>query len=210
MEIERKFLLLGLPDIQEEKHVRIEQGYLSINPEVRIRSYEVIAGKDKGHVDYLLTIKGDGDLSREEVETYIDKDSFDRIAKLIGNPLIEKDYRKYRLGDHILQCSVVDPGTKDEFIYAEIEFPTEEEAKAYELPLNGAVDVTYDKSYKMKNYWTRTRVERKTTKERYKEFMETRAKLCAFCGKCPFPGIVDAKCEVTQLYRRMKENITKE
>ncbi len=157
MEIERKFILEALPDVPFEKHVDLYQGYLTTSPEVRIRSYEVLEGKDKGHKDYLLTIKGDGDLAREEIEMYISEDIFNKIAQFIGRPLIHKDYWKYQFDGHILECSVVDPGTENEFIYGEIEFGTEEEAKAYQIPLNGAKDATYNKTYKMKNYWIRTR-----------------------------------------------------
>lgn len=38
MEIERKFLIKELPNIEPVKHTRIYSGYISIEPEVRIRS----------------------------------------------------------------------------------------------------------------------------------------------------------------------------
>lgn len=157
MEIERKFLLSALPDIAPSKHIEIFQGYVSIDPEVRIRSYEVLEGEDAGHKDYKLTIKGNGSLSRKEIETYINEDFFYGVAAFIGLPLIHKDYRKYILGGHILECSIVDSGADTSFIYGEVEFPSEEAAKAYDWPFDGAVDVTLDDSFKMKNYWNRTR-----------------------------------------------------
>ncbi len=157
MEIERKFLLSKLPDIKPTKHIEIFQGYISTNPEVRIRSYEVLSGKDVGHKDYKLTIKGTGDLSREEIETYITQDFFEEVAQFIGKPLIHKDYTKYEIDSHILECSVVDPGKSTEFCYGEVEFDIVDNANNYKFPFEGAVDVTYDKSYKMKNYWVRTR-----------------------------------------------------
>lgn len=206
MEIERKWLMKGLPDIREEKHVRITQGYVSVEPEVRIRSYEVISGKDAGHVDYLLTIKGNGGLSREEVETYITEDGFNAVAKIIGMPLIEKDYWKYQFDGYVLEVAVVDPGTKDEFCYGEIEFTSEEEALAYEFPFEGAVDVTEDQSYKMKNYWVRTRIEAlKKAEDQYKEFTDARATLCAYCGECFYPKIVNARCDVSRVAEKIKE-----
>lgn len=205
MEIERKWLMEGLPDIKEEKHIRITQGYISVEPEVRIRSYQVLSGKDMGHIDHLLTIKGNGGLSREEVETYITEGQFNSLAALIGRPLIEKDYWKYLLDGHVLEVSVVDPGTKDAFCYGEIEFLSEEEAMAYEFPLKGK-DVTEDQSYKMKNYWVRTRIEAlKKAEERYKEFTDARATLCAYCGGCFFPKITNMKCSVAQLGERLHD-----
>ena len=157
MEIERKFLLKKLPDIEPVKHIEVYQGYISIKPEVRIRSYEVLDGENQGHKDYILTIKGEGILSREEIETYISKEFFMQVAQFIGKPFIHKDYRKYILDNNILECSVVDPGTDTEFCYGEVEFNTEEDANKFEWPFDGATDVTCNKSYKMKNYWGRTR-----------------------------------------------------
>ncbi len=46
-------------------------------------------------------------------------------------PMIHKDYRVYRLPDgHLLECSMVD----GKFAYAEVEFASVEEAKAFEMP----------------------------------------------------------------------------
>ena len=41
MEIERKFLLSGFPDLPELERAEVFQGYLGISPEVRIRSKRV-------------------------------------------------------------------------------------------------------------------------------------------------------------------------
>ena len=157
MEIERKFLLNKLPGIDSVKHIEIYQGYVSTKPEVRIRSYEVLSGENKGHKDYMLTIKGDGNLTREEIETYISQDFFMKVAQFIGKPLIHKDYRKYIVDGNVLECSVVDPEMNTEFCYGEVEYNNEKDASEFEWPFEGATDVTYDKSYKMKNYWLRTR-----------------------------------------------------
>lgn len=154
MEIERKFLIKELPNIEPVKHTRIYSGYISIEPEVRIRSSQVIAGEDEGHVDYLLTIKGNGDLVREEIETYVTKEFFEKVRDFINKPLIEKDFRKYYVDGHVVECNIVDGG---HFMYGEVEFNTKEEAKAFKWPFGEAEDVTYNKFYKMKNYWSRTR-----------------------------------------------------
>lgn len=157
MEIERKFLLNKLPNIDPVKHIEIYQGYVSIKPEVRIRSYEVLSGENKGRKDYMLTIKGDGNLLREEIETYISQDFFMQVTQFIGKPLIHKDYRKYIVDNYVLECSVVDPEMDTQFCYGEVEFNNEDDANKFKWPFEGATDVTYDKSYKMKNYWVRTR-----------------------------------------------------
>jgi len=153
VEIERKFLLDKFPDIECVRAAEILQGYISINPEVRIRSYRF--GE---HADFKLTVKSDGDLSREEVETYISEDTFDKLSKIIGKPLITKLYKKYKLDNGlILQCSLVDEGFTSAFMYAEIEFDNEQQAMDFVTPFYLGKDVTFDPSYKMKNYWDKTR-----------------------------------------------------
>ena len=59
MEIERKFLIKQLPeDLSSYENIHITQGYLSTEPVVRVR--------EEGEA-YVLTYKGPGLLSREEV-----------------------------------------------------------------------------------------------------------------------------------------------
>ncbi|MEG1564197.1 MAG: hypothetical protein RR365_10795 [Bacteroides sp.] len=154
MEIERKFLLDGFPeDLSLIKEVHCTQGYISIVPEVRIRSYEC-----GGTEDYKLTVKGEGSISREEVETHIAKSCFDALARLIDAPLIEKNYKMYDLGDGmIFEASLVDSGSETEFYYGEVEFESEREALNFSPLKCMGKEVTYDDSYKMKNYWKRTR-----------------------------------------------------
>lgn len=156
MEIERKWIINGFPtDLKEINNSQIEQGYLSINPEVRIRSNTY---KNIDHADYKLCIKGNGNISRQEIQTYISKEQYEDIKVLINKPMITKEYRQYELEDHlILECSLVDNGTNNSFYYAEVEFESEEQAKNFTLPFY-AKEVTYDNKYKMKNYWKRTRL----------------------------------------------------
>lgn len=159
MEIERKFLLDELPNIPAISEVEIHQGYVSISPEVRVRSYRVISGENEGYEDYKLTIKSGGDLVRAEIETTIPKKFFDKVAAFIGRPLISKRYFKYQYGGHTLECSIVDEGTDHSFIYGEVEFASVEEAKNYQWPFQGAKDITYNQRYKMKNYWATNSVQ---------------------------------------------------
>ena len=158
MEIERQFLLKQLPDLQPVEHASVYQGYISINPEIRIRSYEVLVGENKGKKNYKLTIKSDGDLSRKEIETFLDEEFFNKAAEFIGLPLIHKSYYIFEHDGHMLECSVVDTGRPTTFTYGEVEFATEEDAKAFTWPFEGAIEVTYNPEWKMKNYWHRTRI----------------------------------------------------
>ena len=156
LEIERKFLVDGFPEnLELLSEVYIEQGYVSFEPEVRIRKAVVL---DTGVEEYYLTIKGDGDLARREIETEISREFYADTANFLGVNVVRKDYKKYKLGQWELEVSLVDVGTDWEFYYAEIEFPTEEAANAFEFPEYLGKEITYDSYYKMKNFWKRTRL----------------------------------------------------
>ncbi len=155
LEIERKFLMEGFPQgLELLSEVYIEQGYVSFQPEVRIRKAVV---KDSGIEEYYLTIKGDGDLARREIETAISRDFYEETAEFLGANVLRKEYKKYRLGKWELEVSLVDAGTEWEFYYGEIEFSSEAEANAFILPECFGREITYDANYKMKNFWKRTR-----------------------------------------------------
>ena len=78
MEIERKFLLSGFPDLPELERAEVFQGYLGISPEVRIRSKRVGEAET-----YRLCFKGEGGLVREEIELDLDKATFENLKKLL-------------------------------------------------------------------------------------------------------------------------------
>lgn len=154
-EIERKFLLDSFPtDLPLKEEFQVYQAYLSINPEVRIRR-NVKNGKDTA---YYLAIKSSGELVRTEVELPISKDHFYALAEMVSQPFITKDFYVYGLPNGlVMECSHVDKGMDTEFMYAEVEFPSIKDAEAFELLPCLKEDVTNDSSYKMKNFWKRTR-----------------------------------------------------
>ena len=157
MEIERKFKLDAFPEHLPLLHAsQVEQGYLSTTPCVRIRSK-----KTEDAVDYKLCIKGQGTLVREEVELSLDEDRFTRLKSPLHGEMIRKDYRIYQLPDgRKLECSLVDGGTENAFLYAEVEFPTVEEANAFVPPAFLGEDVTEVPGSSMSAYWERTRERR--------------------------------------------------
>ena len=153
MEIERKFLIDRFPDMQPIETAVMEQGYLCTDPTVRIRSKE-----KNGSVTYKLCFKGEGSIAREEIELPLDKETFDRLAALLKGSMIRKEYRVYPLpGGYRLECSLVDEGLPTAFYYAEVEFPTLEEAYAFQPPAFLGRDVTEEQGYGMSSYWNRTR-----------------------------------------------------
>lgn len=154
-EIERKFLIDAFPDDLPLLHTqRVFQAYLSLEPEVRLRRAE----QDGQVTARSLTIKSGSGLVRREVRIDLSREQFDALAELLPQPFISKDYRVYRLpGGLELECSLVDEGTDTAFLYAEIEFPSVEAAKAFPpLPLFKQ-EVTENPAYRMNRYWKETR-----------------------------------------------------
>ena len=86
MEIERKFLIGTLPCLDGVRYDEIEQAYVSVNPEVRVRK--------KGN-KYYQTEKGEGAMVRTESEWKIDERAYlDGIAKSEGRILQKTIYSK--------------------------------------------------------------------------------------------------------------------
>lgn len=156
LEIERKFLMDGFPiGLDLICEVDIEQGYVSIDPEVRIRK---AVDRYTGREEFRMTIKGDGDLTRNEIETNITSDFYYDTVDFLDANMIIKDYKKYKIGPWKLEVACVDPGTDRAFYYGEIEFPTEQDAKDFVVPSYLGREITFNDEYKMKNYWKRTRL----------------------------------------------------
>ena len=167
MEIERKWMVNGWPEgdgfpilpLKEEFAMR--QGYISVHPTVRIREEALKGGK----TDYILCFKSGGGLAREEIERSIDKELFDELEqKIIGKPLIEKVRRSYLLPDGlVLEVNHVDEGQPTEFWYAEVEYRSVEQARAWDPSSCGLAeylndDVTDQPGQSMGEYWNQTRM----------------------------------------------------
>lgn len=149
MEIERKFKLIEFPALPQVAFLDQWQGYLATDPEVRIRRTE---NHTAGTEDYILCIKSVGDLVRHEVETDITRAQFEELASMLAYPLIHKELHAYRLPDgHVIECSKVDDGA---FSYAEVEFDSVEEASAWTPPDWLGREMTYEKGFKMRQYWS--------------------------------------------------------
>lgn len=155
-EIERKFLMNCFPaGLELMREVDIWQGYISIEPEVRIHH---AIDRKTGDENFCLTLKGEGTLSRTEIKTTIDEAFYKEALTLIPGSMIYKDYRSYRLGNGILEVCHVDPDSEHAFYYAEVEFSTQEDAYAFIKPTFLGEEVTEIDCYKMKNYWKNTRL----------------------------------------------------
>ena len=163
MEIERKWMVLDWPrGLRPVRTHIMDQGYLCVRPTVRIRR-EALEG---GPTALVLCFKGAPDptgLSRPEVETEISPELFAQLEALIGKPLIRKERRSYLLPEGlVLEVNEVDPGQPGGFFYAEVEFPTEQEARAWAPGSCGlgrylALEVTGQPGASMGEYWEKTR-----------------------------------------------------
>ena len=139
MEVERKFLVHEAPKLDNAPAEEIDQGYLAIGSdgEVRLRR--------KGE-RLLLTAKRGGGLSREEAEVELGRDAFEELWPLTEGRRLHK--RRHVLPQGELEIEVdVYAGDLDGLVVAEIEFGSEEEARAFVPPDWLGEDVTGDPRY---------------------------------------------------------------
>lgn len=155
-EIERKFLIESFPNnLTIKQAFDVYQAYLSTDPEVRIRRNSV-NGKD---IAYYLAIKTSGGMVRREVKMVLTPEQFFALADTVQHPFIKKEFKIYELPNGLeLECNLVDEGTSTGFMYAEVEFPSVEEAESFTPCFDYVAEVTHCTDYKMKNYWKRTRL----------------------------------------------------
>lgn len=141
MEIERKFLVKTLPDGYERcPFHQIEQAYLCTDPVVRVR---------KEDDSYYLTYKSKGLLAREEYNLPLTEASYAHLlSKADGNVLTKNRYLLPCPGHEHLTIELdVFQGKFDGLILAEVEFETEDEARAFTPPEWFGEDVTFSGKY---------------------------------------------------------------
>jgi len=158
-EIERKFLVneaLLPADLSQYPQKQIMQGYLSFEPEVRIR-----AAKQDGVTKYYLTKKGEGTLAREEDEKAISAEEFNQKLARIGEDSFIRKTRYDIPIDNGLTAELDffhNSNLKD---YAgphtgmhktvEVEFLNQDDANNFIYPDWFGREVTNDKAYSNKN-----------------------------------------------------------
>ncbi|HJB45668.1 MAG TPA: CYTH domain-containing protein [Candidatus Mediterraneibacter surreyensis] len=141
MEIERKFLPLmdQLPFRPEDFPCRrIEQGYLCTDPVVRIR---------RDNDEYFLTYKSKGLLSREEYNLPLTPEGYAHLLTKADGRIITKKRYVIPLENNLKLELDIFEGDLAPLIIAEIEFPDEETARAYQPPKWLGEDVTYSPLY---------------------------------------------------------------
>ena len=126
MEIERKYLVSGIPDNIDSYPCRfIEQGYLNTAPVVRVR---------RDNDNYYLTYKGGGMMAREEYNLPLNKEAYEHLIKKADGNIITK--KRYEIPDgngYTIELDIFE-GAFNGTVIAEVEFNTIEEADNYIMP----------------------------------------------------------------------------
>ena len=142
MEIERKFLITSpeqLPfDPKEFPSRQIEQGYLCISPVVRIR---------RDNDDYFLTYKSKGLMVREEYNLPLTAEAYAHLRAKADGRIITKTRYVIPLENGLTLELDIFHGDLAPLILAEIEFPDEQSARAYQPPKWLGEDVTFSTEY---------------------------------------------------------------
>jgi CYTH domain-containing protein len=139
VEVERKFLVGEPPDLDGYDSDEIEQGYLALGSEGEVRL------RRRGD-RLLLTAKRGGGLSRDEAEVDLDREAFDRLWRLTEGRRLRKRRHLIPHGDLTIELDLFE-GDLQGLIVAEIEFRSEEEARAFEAPEWLSEEVTGDRRY---------------------------------------------------------------
>ncbi len=128
MEIERKFLvdLSDLPfDPKDYPARKIEQAYLCTAPVVRIR---------RDNDDFFLTYKSKGMMVREEYNLPLTKESYYHLLLKADGRIITKTRYVIPIENGLFVELDIFEGDLAPLVLAEIEFPDEAFAKAYQAP----------------------------------------------------------------------------
>ena len=172
-EIERKWRVRRLPeDYHRYPSKLLEQAYLCQNPTLRIRKESsIFGGEEKGSIsgekegssnsdkneqvglsegkeqeEYIFCYKGKGRLSREEYNLPLTKEAYETLIGKIEGRVIRK--RRYAIpqGPYTVELDIFQ-GELEGLCYAEVEFPSEEEALSFQ-PLDWfSEELTEERGY---------------------------------------------------------------
>lgn len=138
MEIERKFIPDELPDLSGLAYHDMQQGYLCMEPVVRIR---------KEDQKFYMTYKSKGLMTREEYNLPLTKEAFYHLKQKVDGRVIEKRRYLIPIEDGLTVELDLFGGDLKPLVLAEVEFPTEEQANAFVPPAWLGRDVTMDHRY---------------------------------------------------------------
>jgi CYTH domain-containing protein len=147
MEIERKFLLRALPPLPgAAEGVSIEQGYLAAEADgrqVRLRK--------KGAALFLAAKRPQGGFSRDEAEIELSPAQFGLLWPLTAGRRLAKRRFEIPLEGGVTAEVDVYEGSHRGLVVAEVEFTTEEEARAFNPPEWFAEEISDRPEYSNRN-----------------------------------------------------------
>ena len=149
MEIERKFFIdenHKMPNLALVQHCEIEQYYLTIQPEIRLRRIST----NQDHC--VITVKGEGTLEREEIEFEISKNVFENLQKAKMGNVIRKTRYQVPLDNDLMAELDIYEGELTGLKTVEVEFLSVEAASDFSnhLPNWFGKEITEDRQYKNK------------------------------------------------------------
>ncbi len=138
MENERKFLVAEKPDVSEIHGASVCQWYISYEPEKRVR---LIDGT------YILTEKSGKGLSRIEIERELSEEEAKSLLEECNELPVEKTRYRIPVGQFTAEYDVY-RGKNEGLFVVEVEFPSVEDALAFDIPDWFGKEVTEDIYYK--------------------------------------------------------------
>ena len=140
MEIERKFLVNQIPQLDGYKHSQIVQVYVK-SPKIRARKID-----DK----FIATKKSEGTIVREEIEWEISRAEWEKYYSENKSMSVEKTRYFIPLDKYTAELDVYHAKNQG-LVTVEVEFATYEEAISFVPPAWFGKDVTENKEYQNKN-----------------------------------------------------------
>ena len=139
MEIERKFLLDAPPvDLSGYKALALKQGYISTTPTIRLRRQDD---------EYILTVKGEGIMAKEEFELPMTAAQFEALWPKTENAAISKTRYLVPLENGLTAELDAYHDALEGFFTVEVEFSDVEAANAFAPPAWFGQEVTADVRY---------------------------------------------------------------
>lgn len=139
IEIERKFLVKNIPyNLKSYKSSFIKQGFLAINPVIRLRQ------KDN---KYLFTFKSEGHIKRIEFEYPLSFEQFSNLwHKIEGKEIIKRRYFLPLDNGYIAELDIYE-GEFSGFMNIEVEFSSEKDAFDFIPPKWFGEDISFKVEY---------------------------------------------------------------
>jgi CYTH domain-containing protein len=159
MELERKFLLGGVPeDIRFiGSSQEITRNYLLIVPreEIHIKRVQDVSGSR-----FFISVKAGSGLMRKETEIEISQEAYLQLFMLCGKPLEKKrsfvEFEGYKvfIDQYDYPPEELGLSTKsDKLLIAKVEFSSNDEVLCFKPPTSFGKEITFESSYKDKNLW---------------------------------------------------------